>query len=80
MAVKTKSQLISENKALLARLAELESITTSPLPGNEVPVENNLVGSELSLDELKTSENRYRRLFETTQDGILILDAHFRKD
>lgn len=76
MAVKTKSQLISENKALLVRLAELESITTSPLPGNEVPVENNLVGSELSLDELKTSENRYRRLFETTQDGILIIDAN----
>jgi formate hydrogenlyase transcriptional activator len=26
-------------------------------------------------EELKNSENRYRRLFETAQDGILILDA-----
>lgn len=27
------------------------------------------------LNQLKTSEDRYRRLFETTKDGILILDA-----
>jgi PAS domain S-box-containing protein len=27
-------------------------------------------------DALRTSEARYRRLFETAQDGILILDAH----
>ena len=26
-------------------------------------------------DELKVSENRYRRLFETAQDGIILLDA-----
>jgi two-component system, cell cycle sensor histidine kinase and response regulator CckA len=29
-----------------------------------------------SLDALSASEARYRRLFETAQDGILILDAH----
>src|ERR1700735_4473915 len=27
-------------------------------------------------DALRASEARYRRLFETAQDGILILDAH----
>src|SRR3984957_9822683 len=29
-----------------------------------------------ALDALSASEARYRRLFETAQDGILILDAH----
>jgi PAS domain-containing protein len=29
-------------------------------------------------DALRDSEARYRRLFETAQDGILILDAHTR--
>jgi PAS domain-containing protein len=27
------------------------------------------------IHQLETSERRYRRLFETAQDGILILDA-----
>jgi len=27
-------------------------------------------------DALRTSEARYRRLFESAQDGLLILDAH----
>jgi PAS domain S-box-containing protein len=31
--------------------------------------------SQESVDLLEISENRYRRLFETAQDGILILDA-----
>jgi PAS domain S-box-containing protein len=30
---------------------------------------------ERSLEQLKESETRYRRLFETAQDGILLLDA-----
>jgi PAS domain S-box-containing protein len=28
------------------------------------------------IQQIKTSELRYRRLFEAAQDGILILDAH----
>ncbi len=32
-----------------------------------------------SLELLKTSETRYRRLFETAQDGILLLDAKTRQ-
>jgi diguanylate cyclase (GGDEF)-like protein/PAS domain S-box-containing protein len=31
--------------------------------------------SEAALEQLRTSETRYRRLFETAQDGILLLDA-----
>ncbi len=38
---------------------------------------NNL--QTLSLDDLQTSEIRYRRLFESARDGILILDAETRK-
>ena len=30
---------------------------------------------EISLELLRASELRYRRLFETAKDGILILDA-----
>ncbi|OGP68908.1 MAG: hypothetical protein A2W27_07085 [Deltaproteobacteria bacterium RBG_16_44_11] len=32
-------------------------------------------GTKKSLQTLQASEIRYRRLFETAQDGILILDA-----
>src|ERR1051326_3863137 len=35
--------------------------------------------SSSALEKLRTSEIRYRRLFETAQDGILILDAATRK-
>jgi len=61
---------------LRARLAELEDILANrpPCRGGELP------GSDIAErkrieDELKTSEIRYRRLFETAKDGILILDA-----
>jgi formate hydrogenlyase transcriptional activator len=36
---------------------------------------NDLTNQKLSEEALKISETRYRRLFETAQDGILILDA-----
>ena len=34
-----------------------------------------LIGNTKKNEALKDSEVRYRRLFETAQDGILILDA-----
>lgn len=34
---------------------------------------------EITLEALKNSEKRYRRLFESAQDGILILDFHTGK-
>ena len=41
------------------------------------PGKNDLaVERKRSVDALSASENRYRRLFEAAQDGILILDAH----
>jgi len=57
---KTKEQLVQELEILRARVAELE----------QVEVEHKRVG-----EALQASETRYRRLFETAKDGILILDA-----
>jgi len=57
---KTKEELIEEIKPLQKRIAELEIANT---------------GREKSEYDLKVSETQYRRLFETAQDGILLLDA-----
>lgn len=40
---------------------------------------NEITGRKRAQDKLRTSEIRYRRLFETARDGILILDAVTRK-
>jgi PAS domain S-box-containing protein len=56
----TKEQLVQELEMLQARVAELE----------QIEVERKRVG-----EALQASETRYRRLFETAKDGILILDA-----
>ena len=67
MPSRTKSQLIAENAAMQARLAELEGQLTKL---------HSRVRSTIRIeDELKVSEVRYRRLFETAKDGILLLDA-----
>ena len=57
---KTQEQLVQELEMLRARVAELE----------QVEVEHKRVE-----EALQASETRYRRLFETAKDGILILDA-----
>ncbi len=73
---RTKSQLIEENAALQARLAEQEARLA-----NLHSVAGTLPESEIAADrkriehDLEASEVRYRRLFETAKDGILLLDA-----
>jgi formate hydrogenlyase transcriptional activator len=57
---KTKEQLIKELAELHKRIEDLEAIETKRNQAEEA---------------LKVSEIRYRRLFETAQDGILLLDA-----
>ncbi len=57
---KTKEELIEEIKLLQKRIAELEAVDTKRKKAEEA---------------LSVSEVRYRRLFETSQDGILIVDA-----
>jgi PAS domain S-box-containing protein len=76
MPSKTKTQLVAENATLRARLAEREDNLANRPPGRG----DELPGSDITErkrieDERKTSEIRYRRLFETAKDGILILDA-----
>ena len=76
MPSKTKSQLIAENAALRARLAELEDKSADRPSGNggELP-ESEIAERKRIQDAMKVSEVRYRRLFETAKDGILILEA-----
>jgi PAS domain S-box-containing protein len=76
MPSKTKSHLIAENATLRARLAELEDkLANRPSgKGGELP-ESDITERKRIEDALKASEIRYRRLFETAKDGILILDA-----
>ncbi|MCE8423498.1 MAG: PAS domain S-box protein, partial [Candidatus Methanoperedens sp.] len=57
---KPKQQLINELAELSQRIIDLEK----PRKGNKCANE-----------ALQVSETRYRRLFETAQDGILLLDA-----
>ena len=76
MPSKTKSHLTAENTTLRARLAELEAKMAHRPSGRG----GELAGTEITErkrteDALKASEIRYRRLFETAKDGILILDA-----
>ena len=61
---RTKEQLVQEMEILRARVAELE----------QIEVERKRVE-----EALQASETRYRRLFETAKDGILILDADTEK-
>jgi len=76
MPSKTKSHLIAENATLRARFADLEDKLVSRPPGNggELP-KSDIAERKRIQDALKASEVRYRRLFETAKDGILILDA-----
>jgi diguanylate cyclase (GGDEF)-like protein/PAS domain S-box-containing protein len=64
---KTRAELAAENESLLARLTELERIAAGRVQKTNA--------RERSKDSLQASEIRYRRLFETAKDGILILDA-----
>jgi len=56
----TEAQLVAEAEALRQRVAELEAVN---------------IKREQAEATLQVSETRYRRLFESAQDGILILDA-----
>ena len=57
---RTKAQLVTEAEVLRQRVAELEAADAE---------------CQRTQIALQVSETRYRRLFETAQDGILILDA-----
>jgi PAS domain S-box-containing protein len=77
MPPKSKSHIMAENAALRARLAELEDRFAELPSTNEGgdPSGSGIAERKRIEDALKASEVRYRRLFETAKDGILILDA-----
>jgi PAS domain S-box-containing protein len=67
---------MEENAALRARLAELEDKSANRPSGRGGELAEHAIAERKRIeDALKASEVRYRRLFETAKDGILILDA-----
>lgn len=75
MSTKTKSQLSAENASLKERLAGMESGLFRLQPAEKEATRVDLTENGTSDDSLRASEVRYRRLFETAKDGILLLDA-----
>jgi diguanylate cyclase (GGDEF)-like protein/PAS domain S-box-containing protein len=75
MPSKTNSHLIAENVTLRSRLAELEDRVANLPSVEETLPESEIADRKRIEDALKASEVRYRRLFETAKDGILLLDA-----
>ena len=77
MPTRTKSHLMAENATLRARLAGMEKklANLSSGKGGEL-AESDIAEHNRVQEALTISEIRYRRLFETAKDGILILDAN----
>jgi diguanylate cyclase (GGDEF)-like protein/PAS domain S-box-containing protein len=71
----SESRLVAENADLQERLADLEARLTDPPAGEAILAEGDIVQRARIDAALKASETRYRRLFESAKDGILILDA-----
>jgi two-component system cell cycle sensor histidine kinase/response regulator CckA len=62
-----------------ARVTELEDRLSKQPVDEEALTESDMNERRQSGEALKASEARYRRLFETAKDGILILDANTGK-
>jgi len=77
MPSKTKSHFMEENATLRSRLAELEDrlAKLSSVNGGGDLSESDIAERKRIREALKASEIRYRRVFETAKDGILILEA-----
>lgn len=66
---RTSTELEAENESLRARVAELERCVSGVVPDISGKAD----------ESVRASEVRYRRLFETAKDGILMLDAETGK-
>ncbi|MCR4310787.1 MAG: PAS domain-containing sensor histidine kinase [Deltaproteobacteria bacterium] len=76
MPSETKSHPMAENLTLRTRLVDLEDKSDKRASGKGVERPESDSTERMRIEyALKTSEIRYRRLFETAKDGILILDA-----
>jgi diguanylate cyclase (GGDEF)-like protein/PAS domain S-box-containing protein len=75
MSTLKKSRSITENTTLPAHHAEVED-KSDDHPSDEIRTpKSGFFDRERKQIELEESEARYRRLFETAKDGILILDG-----
>jgi PAS domain S-box-containing protein len=71
---KTRNQLVNELLKLRQQIAEFK-ITEAQRKKTENLLKEAVTEGKQAYETMKESETRYRRLFETAQDGILILDA-----
>jgi len=75
MSTSPKDRLITENTALSAPLNPVKELIYRPFAEVELPQSVFLDHDGQKQSALEESETRYRRLFETAKDGILILDG-----
>ena len=75
MSNKTETQLIAENASLPLPLEKSKNMSPTRLSGENIPLKADMAGRKRIEQALRDSETRYRRLFETAKDGILLLDA-----
>lgn len=73
MPPRTTSKTTEENVALRARMAKLEDQLANSDSVKKTLPEGKLAHEGRIENDLRTSEARYRRLFETAKDGILLL-------
>lgn len=70
----TKKQLLIKLEKLHQRISELE-ISEAQRKKTKDLLNSLIDESKKAYEKMSVSETRYRRLFETAQDGILLLDA-----
>ncbi len=75
MSAKIKSSHFVENTSLPVSIVALETLSLQPSPDEGRREKNDMAERIHAEVALRDSETRYRRLFETAKDGILILDA-----
>lgn len=74
MTLITRSQLVKDKASPLTNL-DAQAVQSTNLSSEKQSPEHNWGEQQKIEKALKASEVRYRRLFETAKDGILLLDA-----
>jgi diguanylate cyclase (GGDEF)-like protein/PAS domain S-box-containing protein len=75
MSDKTETRLFVENYSQPLEPVQSKTSYGKRLHGERMPLKTDMAEHNLAEAALRDSETRYRRLFETAKDGILLLDA-----